>query len=212
MLTDLQADGATIAWLLSFAFSGGTTRIATLSHDISYSGNTYEGVGGYITFSPIQETAIVDAASVRVQLSGVDDSVITELLAENYIGREASIILVHLSGGGSIVSDPLEFGPWLMNGAWEIEEARERDAGTVTIRTTLMSAVAQLNRVRGIQMNPTSHQQHFSGDTIMEKVAMVATRRIYWGNPMPNVAGGGSGSAPRNPEGGDRPPKGSTEA
>ena len=162
-------------------FSGGTVRYATGSSDILYSGNTYTAIGGKVEFGSMQETPALDGTGISLTLSGVDQGIVNDILGDNLIGRNATLFLVHFTAG-AIVTDPIQFGPYMMNGGWEVAENYDQGGGTVTVTTTMEGMGATFKVIRGIQMNVQSHQQIHSADTIFNKVVLLAGKTLLWGS------------------------------
>lgn len=182
MLTSAQAeDGTALIWLLSFAFSGGTTRICTAAQDIDWNGDTYTAVGGFMNMAPIVESGDNRAAGVELTLSAVDTSLLSELLSENYVGRVAEIFRAHGDpSDGSITAVEAFSGE--MNGGFDVTVSRGgEDGGSAVIKARLTSRVAKLRYRQGVQMNLQSNARLWDGDLGFEYVAFTATRRINWG-------------------------------
>jgi hypothetical protein len=191
MVTAAQAETGEIFYLLSFAFSAATTYLTTASNDVTWSGNTYLSVGGHLSFEAIQETDDLNAQSVRVVLDGVDQTIITDILGQNHIGRTATIHLVHLTSGGAIESNPYQSFSGVMNGSFKVEETSDRVAGTCRVSTVLSSSLTRLRGRRGIWTNVASHSAVYSGDTFFRFMNGVAQRAggLLWGGATPLFGG-----------------------
>jgi len=195
MLTAVQADTGEFFHLISLAFSAATTYLTTASSDVTWSGDTYTAVGGALHFDAVQEGLALQAQQVRLTMDGVDTTIITDLLGQNFIGRTAIIWLAHFAADGTITADPYMRFSGLLNDRFEVEETFARQAGTCTVRTTITSPLTRFSEVRGIRSNQASHSHHFNGDTFFRHINGIAGRKIFWGGTEAKVGfvGGGRG-------------------
>ena len=194
MITAAQAAEGDILYLISLAFSGGTLFLTTAPHDVVFSGDTYTAVGGHLGFDMVQESGDLTGQGVRVTLDGVDQTVISPLLAQNYIGRTAKVYQAHMDSAGVLVVDPVLLFEGLLNSSFRVAESRDPDAsGTVVVTTTVVSPLVSFRQRRGIRMTLASHQHHFPGDTIMRHISTISNRKVMWGQADVSHGGGGRG-------------------
>ena len=73
--------------LVSVHFDAQTTYTTDAFHNIDYGGNTYNAAGGLLSISDISEQSKIVVSAVKVSLSGVDQTYINLVLAEDYIDR-----------------------------------------------------------------------------------------------------------------------------
>lgn len=182
------------AYLYEFEFSGGTLRFTNASFDIDYGGNTYSAVGGLLQHDQISETQDRRAQGVDVKLSGVDQTVISAILTNNFRGREARIWLIHIDPDTGTHETPDLVWRGRMNGEFQIEEDRDEDgeAHSVTVSTRIVSAMAMLNTVRSVRTNVASHEemlrragQASPTDTFFSRIQTLAGKQVYWGQEAP---------------------------
>ena len=103
--------------------------------------------------------------------------------------------------GGSIVGTPVEMFRGFMNSGFEVQEERDTmDGGTCRVSTRIVSRLAELSQVRGVQCNVDSHARLFPGDKFFQHVPGLVARHVWWGMNEPH--------APHSPFGGPRPPAG----
>ena len=76
---------------LRFAFGGGDIRVTTAPFDVDWDGFTWQGIGGVLRIEPIRETPDDRGGQLTLGLSGVDQSMLSAILAEQYIGRVVEI-------------------------------------------------------------------------------------------------------------------------
>ena len=192
MVTAAQAAEGDLLHLISLAFSGGTLFLTTAPHDIVFSGDTYTAVGGHLGFDVVQESGDLTAQGVRITLDGVDQTVISPLLAQNYIGRTAKVYQAHMDSSGALVDDPVLLFEGLINSSFRVTESRDPDAGgTVVVTTTIVSPLVSFRQQRGIRATLASHQHHFSGDTFFKHISTISARKVFWGRADVSTGGGG---------------------
>lgn len=183
MQTAIAAQGSEIAHLLVMVFDGGTVRLTDAAHDIDYGGNTYTAFGGLLRFEAIQESPDFDSQGLDLEIDGVDQTIIAELLADKYIGRLATLYRVHFGADGLIVSDPVTLFVGYMNNAWEVEEKFTPDGvGYCTVKTRFSSPMAKFDQWRGIRADTQSHQHAIGDDTdtFMRHIAALPEGNIGW--------------------------------
>jgi len=192
MITAAQTADGDLLHLISLAFSGGTLFLTTAPHDVVFSGDTYTSVGGHLGFDVVQESGDLTGQGVRITLDGVDQTVISPLLAQNYIGRTAKVYQAHMDSSGALVADPVLLFEGLLNSRFRVAESRDPDGGgTVVVTTTVVSPLVSFRQQRGIRMTLASHQHHFSADTIMRHVSTISARKVVWGRADVSSSGGG---------------------
>lgn len=211
--------------LVQLSFASAVTRMTTAGQDIVWDSQTWEAVGGHLDAEGYREVANGEAPGCRVRLSGVDQSIITLILANNYRGRKATVWEARLDPAtGTVIDDPLIVFDGYMNEGFSITETRdEHGGGTVEIETRLADKISDLQQRRGVRTNLHSHQREIPGaeaDTFFQHVAAIASRKIFWGTKTPGNSdfGDGKSSAPdptgttaspipgpqqRTPDGGD---------
>ena len=175
-----------------FSFSGGDVRYTTAPHDITWNSLLWQGVGGALNFEAVVETGDLKGNGTDLVLSGVNQTIVSILLQESYIGRDVEIWHGHINSSGTIVDAPIQVFLCGMNGGFTIRETHEPSApGTVTIKGRMQDRIASLSRVRGIQTNKPSHQKVFSGDEFFSHVAKTVGKSVTWGRIEGGDAGGG---------------------
>ncbi len=195
MVTAAAAAEGDLLHLISLAFSGGTLFVTTAPHDVVFSGDTYVAVGGHLGFDVVQESGDLTGQGVRITLDGVDQTVISPLLAQNYIGRTATVYQAHMDSAGALVADPVLLFEGLLNSSFRVVESRDPDGGgTVVVTTTVVSPLVSFRQRRGIRATLASHQHHFSGDTFFKHISTISGRKVYWGaTDVSGVVGGRGG-------------------
>lgn len=202
MQTAVAAQRGTVAHFIQIESSGGTTRLSTTPVDIAWNAQTWDAIGGNLEIGSVEEAGEA-SAGVDLTLSGVEQSIIAILMNNQVRGREVRIWLAHIADDGKIVADPLEIFRGYQVADYTISERRPSSpgAGTVVVKTRVMSRLAPISTPMPVRLNIISHRDMLKRaalavtDTFMQNVGGFAGREIYWGSIVP---GGGGYNEPRN--------------
>lgn len=172
------AAGAVVPALLGhFDFSGGIVRVWSGVGDLSWSGDTYTGLGDLVAVSPVQETNETRANSLSFTLNGIPSALVTRILAEGYRGRAAKLWLALFNTSGAIIADPL----LLFSG--RMDQCKLADSGeTATCTITAESRLVDLQRPRVRRRTDEDQKSLFPGDRGFEYVAGLQDREVVWGS------------------------------
>jgi hypothetical protein len=189
MKQSLESERAALIYFYEFSFSLGPVRLCSAAQDVTAtisdaSGTTWTAVGGLFEFEPITESTDLNAAQVKLKLSGVDQTMIGLVLNNGYVGRSCQIWLGHRDPDTLVlVSNPVLLFRGYQNGGWSIEEERSDGGGPQTANVSLraIDRLSDLEQRRGIQTNTTSHQAFSPGDRFFEFVPQLLGKSIKWG-------------------------------
>jgi len=138
----------------------------------------------------VEESGDTSGQGVELALSGVDQTILSALLTNDYRGRVCQVYRAHLNPtNGTVIADPWLMFEGLQLSAFEVEEERSREGGTVTIKTRIKGRMG-IDRIRGIFSNVISHQHYFATDTFWQNAAPAAVSTIQWGTGAVNPGGG----------------------
>lgn len=145
--------------------------------NITWNGHTYTALGHFMSFSDIEETSELQVANLTAQLSGVDQSLISAVLTENYIDRPLKIYKGFLNDSMQVIADPILIFEGRMDSP-VIEE--NPDDGTCTVAVTATNAWVDFERLSGRHTNHEEQQLFFPGDKGFEFASEVM-KEILWG-------------------------------
>ena len=91
MAAALTADNVIPVMLVELDFLSGFVRVHSAVGNITFEGNTYVGTGQLGTISTIEESTELQAYGLRLQLTGIPNTLISTALTEHYQGRAARI-------------------------------------------------------------------------------------------------------------------------
>ena len=161
---------------IKLAFDGGDVKLWTGYGDITVASETYTGGGELLSISPIEETVEIAAKGVNFALNGIDSSLVSVALTENYQGRSAKVYLGVISSG-AVVSDPYLVFDGRMD-VMTIEDAGD----TASISLSAESRLIDLERSRVRRYTNSDQQNQFPGDTCLRFVADLQDKEIAWGS------------------------------
>jgi hypothetical protein len=188
-------------WLLVFTSSGGTTRLTTAQQDVLWDGNTYSAVGGALSLNAPSETGDPSAQGLQMTLSGVSQTIISDLLNNDMRGQDCTLYFGQvLLSTGVVATDPIQTFTGLLNETWQVTEqpGLGTDAGTVTISTAAISDIARYLFARGVRSNVTSHNDMLDrgglavGDTFFSRIPGLVGKTVTWGRRT-GIPGSGGG-------------------
>ena len=161
---------------IKLAFDSGDVKLWTGYGDITVASETYTGGGQLLSISPIEETVEIAARGVNFALNGIDSSLVSVALTENYQGRSAKVYLGVISSG-AVVSDPYLVFDGRMD-VMTIEDVGD----TASISLSAESRLIDLERSRVRRYTNSDQQNQFPGDTCLRFVADLQDKEIAWGS------------------------------
>lgn len=98
--------GTALVSFLEFNFGGGTVRLCTAPVDLSWNGQSWDGIGGTLTWdAPQEQAADQSGQGLRLTLSAVDQAVLAVLLQQQYLGRTMRIWQGHVALGENLLDN-----------------------------------------------------------------------------------------------------------
>jgi hypothetical protein len=175
MLAAIQSGNLQPALFVTASFLTGPIYVWTGYGSIAWGGHTWLGVGTLGTISGLEEGATVEARGITISLSGVDPTLLSDILTEFQLGAPA-VVYLGMFTGTTLIADPIV--------AW----SGRMDQPTIDV--TGQNAVISIGcESRLIDMNCsvlkryTNDQQQldYPGDRGMEFVNSLIMSRIFWG-------------------------------
>lgn len=178
------------AYLYELNYSGGTLYLTNAPHDISWDGNTWVSLGGNLVHEAVQEDPNTGVQEVILNLFGVDQTIISSILSNNFRGRIARIYIVYFDPDTGVMATPYMIAQGPQMGDYEIRENRqeiEDSGGVVEVSATIASPLARQKVLRSVRTNVTSHNEMLrraglsTGDQFCSRVNTLQGKKIYWG-------------------------------
>ncbi len=190
----IAADNVDPFFAVKLEFESGTTRFWTGVGDIAFeagSGSeTFTGAGDLATISAVEETNDIEAGGVSFALSGINSSLISLALSENYQGRNATLYLGLLSSG-AVVADPYI----LFRGSMDMMDIV--DGGeTASIQVKAQNRLVALQKAKPRRFTQEDQKLIDSTDKGLAFVNDLQDKTITWGTgkadqglPPPTTSG-----------------------
>jgi len=157
-------------------FSDGILRFWTGYGDLSVDGKSWTGIGRVLGISEATEAADLSAEGVTVMLSGLDTSVLSAILNENYKLRPLVIYV------GALDDDNVPVSSLYQTFSGRIDTINiQEDGEKVTIAINAESRLIDLNRPRTRKLTDAEQQSRYPNDTSLAQVALLADRQLDWG-------------------------------
>jgi hypothetical protein len=163
----------------------------------------YVGVGKYANLSILTESAELQAQTIQLSLSGIDNADIAEVFDNDYIGKPAYIWYATLDPTTYAVTGG-ETGPVLVfAGRMDYANIEFGDKATITVNVT--SRLADWERSRGGRFNESYQRRHVDPtDNGFNYVRALQNKPVSWGGISIGDPGPGPPGNPGNNSGGGR--------
>jgi hypothetical protein len=175
MLTAIQSSELQPAIFVTATFATGPIYVWTGYGPVTWNGQTWLGIGTLGNITMIEEGATVEAKGITISLSGIDPTLLSDVLTEFLLGAPVTVY-VGLFVSGALVATPLV--------AW----AGRMDQPTIDVsaETALISINCE-NRL--IDMNVSVDRRYTSddaqlfapGDQGFNWVSGIQEVTVYWG-------------------------------
>ena len=174
--TELEKPSITIFVAVDLDFASGHVRAHDGVGDISFGGYTYSGVGRFGGIDIAEESISVIAKPVTLSLSGVDSSLLSTALLEQYQGRTATIYMGLLNTETLALIDTPET---LWEGRMDV----------MTVQLGPETGSIKLNCEHRLRREPriarytdADQQLAYSGDLFFNLIGKIAGFKGTWGN------------------------------
>ena len=134
--------------------------------DLTFDGNTYTASSLFLGSSEVQETADVSVNNLTLKFSGADTTIISLLLNNNYMNKQAKVYRGFLNDSQELIADPF---------------ALEENATTSSVNIVIASHWADFEKISGRRTAENSQKLYFPNDKGMEFASKTA-QKIKWGS------------------------------
>jgi hypothetical protein len=153
----------------------GGQRFTDHYKDITYDSNTYTASSLFLGVSNVSESPDVSVDSITFAFTGADQAIISLLLNNAYMEKEAEVYKGFLNSSQQLISDPF----LLFKGRIE-SFSLEEDSNNSTLSISIASHWSDFERIQGRKTNTNSQQLHFADDVGFEYASQTVTN-IKWG-------------------------------
>ena len=180
LLSALDSDEIEVFYAVDLAFDSGNMRLWTGYGDKTINSQTYTGTGDLLTIDGLEEASDLSARGTTLTLNGLDSTIITYALTEEYQGR---LVTIYWGVGTNTVE---VFSGYMDK--MTIQDAAE----SATISLTVESRLIALERANVRRYTRESHAgvrtaKGLSGDdTFFDWVTKLQDKQIVWGRATEN--------------------------
>lgn len=164
-------------------------HVWTGNGNLTYSGDTYTGLGDLLSISEIQESSEIQATGITVSLTGAKTSLVTLAKNQDYQGRPLTLYFGAFDAAGDLIADPMVAFSGLMD-VMSITEAGEYS----TINIAVESRLIALEQTRIRRYTDQDQKIDHPTDKGFEFVTSIVEKEILWGRPTPASIGHTSGT------------------
>ena len=180
LLTALDSDEINVFYAVDLAFDSGNVRLWTGYGDKTINSNTYSGTGDLLTIDGLEEVSDLSSRGTTLTLNGLDTTIVTYALTEDYQGR---LVTIYWGVGSETVE---VFSGYM-------DKMTIQDAGeSATISLTVESRLIVLERPNIRRYTRESHAgvrtaKGLSGsDTFFDWVTNLQDKQVVWGRSTEN--------------------------
>jgi hypothetical protein len=160
---------------LKAEFDSGDVLLHSELGDITFSGDTYTGVGTLGQVSPAEEVSDLSQTQINLTLSGLPNTLVSVLFNEQYQGRLATIYLGYLD----LTTRQLVDTPTIIyRGILDTADFDQGSTFAITLAVGSRFAAWSTPRVR--RYNNADQQNRFPGDKGMQFIDQ-GNKTIIWG-------------------------------
>ena len=192
----LDADHLLLGMAVRMDFDTDEIRVWTGVGELTINSLVYTGAGTLLSISDIEDTAELKSAGVNLTLSGMDQTVLSYALAENYLNRPITIYLVFTDGGSNDLAGAMVSFVGRM-----ISMTITDDPNGSTIALQAENRLIDLSRPSNLRYTNASQQYISAGDTAFRYVAQMEDLEIVWGK---EGTGGSAGLSNFNSNGSNK--------
>jgi hypothetical protein len=174
LATEFGKDQLELFYAVELGFSSGTLRFWTGYGELTANSETWTGSGLVMQISNSSENTDLSANGLSLTFSGLDTTVISFVLGENYRGRVATVYI-----GALVDNSPTDLYQ-LWSGRMDTMQVVE-GGQTATVQITIENILIDLERPRVRLYTDEEQKARYPGDNSLSKVAGLQETQIIWG-------------------------------
>lgn len=173
----VDAAGVYPLLLVDMAFDSGNLRLWSGYGNLVWNGDTWTGSQDLGSIGDVENSAKLSATGLNLALSGVDQTIISQILNENPRGRSVQVYFGAINSSDfSVVSDPL----LLFSGFMDVPTIEETGQ-TCRIVISCENELIDMEKSSGLTYTDGCQKNLYPGDKGLEFVAPLANKPIIWG-------------------------------
>ena len=176
VLAALTSQYLKVGLLLDITFVTGTVYVWTGAGNLSWGGNTYPGVGVLGNVTVIEEATSIEARGITLNLSGLQTSILADVLQEMKLGAPVILRMALFDGSNVIIPDPL------VSWAGRTDQPSiSADGATSQLAINCENRLLSMNVPVNRRYTQDDQQMGWPGDTGLQFASSIIDQTIYWG-------------------------------
>jgi hypothetical protein len=171
-------------WLIELEFASGTVYATTAPVDVTTGGNTYTGLGAFVSVAQIVESEDAEPERLVIAVPVVNASMLALVLgdATTYRGRAARLHLQLFNSAFVPVAAPVaRWAGYMEPVRVTRNNASGNEAGSGTIEIACHRAgFARARHYQGLRLTHAQQQQRFAGDVGMQYMQGLIEAPALW--------------------------------
>jgi hypothetical protein len=181
-LAAIQSTNLRPALFVEAHFVNGPIYVWTGRGSITWGGHTWLGVGSLGSVSTIEEGATIDAKGITLSLSGIDTTLLADVMTEFQVRLPVLVRLGLFDASLSLIDDPVISWAGRMD-----QPTIDVDGQTCTISINCENRLLEMNVAVDRRYTNEDQQLDYPGDRGMEFVSSIQDVTIYWGRTPSNI-------------------------
>lgn len=162
-------------YALKLDLVSGVSRVHSGLGPLVIGGETYYGVGAMGAVSPQKEQLSTSPTKLTVSLTGLDDSLLAEVMRERIVDRMAWLYLVVIGPDGVPLNASLQF-------KGRIAQTPIKAGKTNTIQLTISNIFEDWQKGLNLRCTDESHRRLYPNDRFFRYQNEMADKSIFWGS------------------------------
>jgi hypothetical protein len=176
MLDAIQASQLLPAIFVQATMASGTVYLWSGLGNITWNGQAWQGVGSMLRISTIEEKALVTASGITVTLSGIDPTLLNDVLGEFQVCGRAIVFLGAFSAPGVLIASPIIVWSGLLD-----QPTIDVSGDSASISINCESRLIEMNVSVDRRYTDQEQQLDCPGDLAFSFVNSIQDQPIYWG-------------------------------
>lgn len=181
-LAAVQSTNIRPAFFVEAHFVNGPIYVWTGRGSIVWGGHTWIGVGTLGSISTIEEGSTIDAKGITITMSGIDSSLLADILTEFQVGLPCIVYLGLFDETLTLIDDPYKSWAGRMD-----QPTIDVDGQTCTISINCENRLVEMNVAVDRRYTNEDQQLDYPGDRGMEFVSSIQDVTIYWGRTPSSI-------------------------
>ncbi len=177
----LASKNVPVLYLAQLDFAGGTQRLTSWSHNLTWSGYTWVALGSMVSVSPVKVSARPDYPALDLGLQVANNAMLAVATGNPNEYRGRPVTLWH-----AFLDDQLQpLGDFEVAWAGDMDQVRlstgtgeNGDGGSIVLRCEPQGK--DTRAVRSLRLNNAQHQKRWPGDTFLSRVEGLSGKPVPW--------------------------------